>query len=687
MGDFERIKDSVSLHDFAAQFLTKSRGGMWCCPACGSGTRGTANSDGALSITSDGKHWECFSCHARGDVFDLAGIVWNIAEDDRRARLQAVAGWAGIELEQPAPSGFQAKWTQYQTSESTRQEKESEQPAPDYAEGRKKEAEYIRRAQDAIENPEAVSYLSERGFTIEEAKAAGIGYDPAKKRLVIPWSGVDWYHIDRAISDSIKPKYLKPARDKVGSQPLYNQSAAEQPAYFIVEGVIDAIAVHLCGFEAIAIASNDISAENTAELTAGITAHSGGIAVVMLDNDEKGREGSEKVCSALEGASIPHILAGAKEGAPKDAGDWFKEDKGGLRAFLEGEYSRAVESAEALKERDFREAMKSFHLLDPLEVATKILNLEDCETPTPTGIGGLDEVLGGGLKSGLYALGAVSSIGKTTLAIQIADYIAEHGAPVLFVTIEQSAREIVAKSLSRYTYLLNKGGWDVISATEAVSAERREYWSGATNAAFLIACEHYKSKVGARLRIQEGAKQPSVNDIKAAAEFMQGYYGKQPVIFIDYLQLMSAGARRSLDRRTEIDGIVTGLRQLARDMKTSVFVISSVKREAYTEGVTMEAFKESGGIEYSCDVLLGLQAYGLRKTIDEARASRLKRDTEKAIRKHKAGKERACEIVVLKNRNGATPEEGIPITFKPLSSVFTEGVEDIVGEAPTTILM
>ena len=75
--------------------------------------------------------------------------------------------------------------------------------------------------------------------------------------------------------------------------------------------------------------------------------------------------------------------------------------------------------------------------------------LEDADDPIPTGIRVLDNALGGGLKRGLIMLGAVSSVGKTTLLNMIADNWLPSGKPVLFVTIEQSARELTAKSLSR----------------------------------------------------------------------------------------------------------------------------------------------------------------------------------------------------------------------------------------------
>ena len=53
------------------------------------------------------------------------------------------------------------------------------------------------------------------------------------------------------------------------------------------------------------------------------------------------------------------------------------------------------------------------------------------------------------LYPGLYVVGAISSLGKTTFVHQMADQVAESGNPVLFFSLEQSTLELASKSLSR----------------------------------------------------------------------------------------------------------------------------------------------------------------------------------------------------------------------------------------------
>ena len=66
-----------------------------------------------------------------------------------------------------------------------------------------------------------------------------------------------------------------------------------------------------------------------------------------------------------------------------------------------------------------------------------------------TGYGNIDQIVS--LYPGLYVLGAVSSLGKTTFACQPSDQLARSGDHVLYFSLEQSRLELVTKGLSRLT--------------------------------------------------------------------------------------------------------------------------------------------------------------------------------------------------------------------------------------------
>ena len=71
----------------------------------------------------------------------------------------------------------------------------------------------------------------------------------------------------------------------------------------------------------------------------------------------------------------------------------------------------------------------------------------------PTGFPHLDELLGGGLTAGTIMLGAHSSMGKSTLALQMAQNISAQGIPVFYYSMEMRKVNIVAKALSREVFV------------------------------------------------------------------------------------------------------------------------------------------------------------------------------------------------------------------------------------------
>ena len=82
---------------------------------------------------------------------------------------------------------------------------------------------------------------------------------------------------------------------------------------------------------------------------------------------------------------------------------------------------------------------------------------QSVDTPyIPTGFKKFDEVLEGGLYEGLYIIGAISSLGKTTFVLQIADQIAQQGQDILIFSLEMARSELMAKSMSRITFDLSK---------------------------------------------------------------------------------------------------------------------------------------------------------------------------------------------------------------------------------------
>lgn len=709
--DYNRVKETVSLKEYAEANLTHVHGGL-VCPCCGSGTG--ANKTPAFKISGD--KWKCFSasCGESGDIFDLAGIINET--DDKAEQLRIVAEWGGVVLEERR-GGFRntGNWSKEESAEVSQPTGEKKD---DYVQGRAKHRQYIAEcARRLLEEPnEAVNnYLIERGFTIDEAAKLGFGYDAKPKygwmdeagerhrspRLVIPWMGNDYYHIDRAIDDRAKDmKYTKPPSkanaekgitegDCVGAQPLFNPDAFGQSYVIAVEGALDAYAVQLCGYNAVALcgtACDDFA-------NAAAACKYSGIVIDMLDADgdakTKGRGAGAKLVSLLGEAGINTLSRaeyGIEEtdeyGGHKDAGEWFAADRAGLSEMLEVMRGFALEKLEIEKGREYREALQRLKIEEPARIAREIFNCEDEEQPISTGFYNLDGAMNGGLRSGLIVLGAVSSAGKTTFLSQVADFIAANGKPVLFVSIEQSGRELVSKSLSR---LMAKRKFNDVTLYEMGAARWRNSWPDEKARAMADAVEEYAEVVAPNLRVMAASEQPTINDVKAAAYHIADQRGESPVIMLDYLQILKPQSERDTERQA-VDFNISELRRLSggNGLKTPVIAISSLNRGSYTGAIEMASFKESGGVEYGADLLLGLQPYNMEEIVTQDTKNntppteqQMKFRAREHVKQFRKQRVKYSELVFLKNRNGALPETPLPFTFYGASSLFVEGVNHI----------
>lgn len=669
---FAELKEIASLREYAKTNLKASKHGKFCCPLCGSGTHRGEKSDGAFVVMPDGMKWICHVCKESGDIFDLAGIV-NGCEGDKMAQLKAVAAFCGVEIDQmgnQSEKPLERPRIDYKGLQGVSDAFSGDEPVTnEQAIERKAAAQYLEQMRGNVSDPECLSFLSGRGITEDDAKRVGIGYDPSKKKVLMPWKGCPWYYVERDITGKAAIR-VSNTTFKVGPKPLYNRKAAEDGGVFvIVEGPFDAVSCELCGVPAIALGTNHLSALNMTELLEAIGPHAGRCAaLLMLDNDNAGEMGTLELSKSLEDAGVACVdlrcMLEVKN--DKDPSEWFARDREEFRDSL----IRAVEDArgniERLREESFRRSLASLNMRDPADVARGILAFDYCEEPTPTGIAGLDKCLDGGLRSGLHVIGAQSSMGKTTLSIQIGDFIAEHGRPVLFVTIEQSAREIVSKSLSR---IARQQSGEVITCTEMISRKRREAWGEIRSKAFEGACRYYEERIAPRLYIYEGTTRPTVQAIEAAARKIADRCGVVPVVFIDYLQLLAKYSPTSSDKETTDENVMQ-LRIMAKELNCPIWAVSSLNRDSYSGAISLDSYKESGAIEYGADVLIGVQPYGFGEFTGNS-----KQKAAKDMAYHKSTVERDCELNVLKNRLGSTTHDGIRLSFITAASIFIERTE------------
>ena len=342
-------------------------------------------------------------------------------------------------------------------------------------------------------------------------------------------------------------------------------------------------------------------------------------------------------------------------GGHKDANEALTSDRA---AFIEAvTAAENIEAATLEAEREaYLKTSAGAHLQEFIDGIADSVN-----TPAiPTGFKRLDSVLDGGLYEGLYVFGAISSLGKTTLVTQIADQVAQGGHDVIVFSLEMARSELMAKSISRHTFLNvteNGGAVGIAKTTRGITTGARyARYSRDEQETIERAITAY-SRYSERIFIIEGIGNLGTEQIREAVRKHILFTGRNPVIVVDYVQILAPTDIRATDKQNT-DKAVLELKRISRDFKIPVLGISSFNRANYSVAVTMEAFKESGSLEYGSDVLIGLQLQG---------AGEKHFDVNEAKQKDP----REVEAVILKNRNGATGGK-ILFDYYPKFNYFRE---------------
>lgn len=643
-------------HELRIQdYLTASQGGLYCCPFCGSGNG--IHGTGALKVYDDfPQRFYCHSCGKGGDVLDVIQEINDLPSYN--AALHYAAELLGVSIDYPrstAAEDFSPTPSEPATAPTERPQVSGDKtPAPaDRAAERGAQltySEYYKVCNARISHPDAASYLSARGISVETARAYNIGYDPewispqviaklaaegnawrppATPRLIIPIS--DTKYCARDTRSSIPPEQENYAKAKVGSgggdcffnlSSLYTQDVRE---VFITEGAFDALSLLEIGYPALALNG----AQNVKRLITQLEERpTAAMLILALDADPAGRRAAETLRTELQRLNVSFVDAPQLSGSFKDPNEHLVANRDGFtaaaRQVLAQTAPRPDNVSQYINTQMFEE-IEQFRSV----ILTGYSNLDDKEAA-------------GGLYAGLYVLAAISSLGKTTFAAQMADQIAEQGTDVLFFSLEQSRLELVTKSFARITAKA-----DLATAVNSLSIRRGYLPENVRNA-----IAEYPRTVGERLSIIEGN---FACDTRYICDYVRRYItstGTKPVVFLDYLQILQPDptADRKQTLRETVDSTVTTLKRLSRELGLTVIVISSVNRSNYLAPIDFESLKESGGIEYSADVVWGLQLQCLSEELfDKKDSIKAKRERVKEAKKETP---RKIELVCLKNRYG-----------------------------------
>ena len=612
----------------------------------------------SMSFDSRRNRCHCFSCGVDYDIFDVVAID---------------TGLSGKELFNHVYSLYNIS-VDYENSKNQTSSKSIPQPESktkidinkkSQNEDRENLTEFFEKCHAAVEKTD---YWKKRGLSKATVDAYNLGYWEEKRRFVIP-TGDFSYNARATWEADKKERYLKPK----GQFELFNLKAiplAEQPV-FVVEGEFDALSIIEAGGIAVALGSSsnlrfiEFLKSNRPKYPL----------ILALDNDEAGRAGEAKLSEELTKIQVDFVDADITFGF-KDANEALVEDR---ETFVQSVLNAKNNVLNLLEEKRQKEAEAYYQTSAVNGLSEFIADIErrhnkDCVS---TGFENLDEILDGGFYPGLYIIGAISSLGKTTFALQVADNAAKKGQDVLVFSLEMGKQELIAKSISRLSFQKCKSwGSDLDFATTTRNLMNGKSLNSKERVDFLNECIKGYSDYAGRIFYHIGIGDIGVEKIKAVIARHIRITGRKPLVIIDYLQIIAPFDMRATDKQNT-DKAVVELKRASRDYDVPIFAISSFNRENYTSPVNIASFKESGAIEYTSDVLMALQFKGMDylkkedgKYEDEksrtARIIQLRNEQEKNA--EIPGKAQELQLKILKNRNGR--KGGVDLEFHPMFNCF-----------------
>ncbi len=212
-------------------------------------------------------------------------------------------------------------------------------------------------------------------------------------------------------------------------------------------------------------------------------------------------------------------------------------------------------------------------------------------TGVPTGFYDLDRETAGFQAGDLIVLAARPSMGKTALAINIAEHVAlNEGLPVAVFSMEMGASQLAVRivgSIGR----IDQGHLRTGKLTD-------EEWPRLTEA--------IEKLRNISLHIDESAGLTS-SELRANARRLSRKCGKLGLIVVDYLQLMSGSGSGDENRATELGEISRGLKMLAKELQCPVLALSQLNRSVEQrpdKRPMMSDLRESGAIEQDADIIM-----------------------------------------------------------------------------------
>lgn len=306
------------------------------------------------------------------------------------------------------------------------------------------------------------------------------------------------------------------------------------------------------------------------------------------------------------------------------------EEQGDVKALIDDVEKQVFTVAEDRVRGDLPEIKD--HVNAALDAIELLYKNRGQVTGVPTGYKQLDNMTNGLHPSEMIVIAARPSMGKTALAMNIAEHVAvDKQIPVAVFSLEMSSQQLATRLLcSRARVNLHH----IRNGIMPKNAQQE---------LFKAVTEYSSSKM-----VIDDTAGLSINELRAKSRRLMDKHGLG-LIVIDYLQLLKSPSKRGQEnRQIEIAEISNGIKALAKELNIPIIVLAQLNRKSEDRGdgkPRISDLRESGSIEQDADVvgLLYRSAYYAKDAED---------------RDEKGGE---AELIIAKQRNGPTGE--VPLTF------------------------
>ena len=241
---------------------------------------------------------------------------------------------------------------------------------------------------------------------------------------------------------------------------------------------------------------------------------------------------------------------------------------------------KVIKELNKIEDREIKEESLKEQIIDTLDMIEKNMKNKN-DYSLYTGMLDLDQLTCGLHNEELTIIGARPGMGKTTFALQIADYIAKKKIPVMFISLEMSEEQIITKLIAKETRINStKMRLGTLTDQEAVKV----YEAGAE-------LEEKSLYITSNLR--------TIQQIEVEARKMKN---KKNIclIIIDYIQLIKSSQKFNL-REQEVADITRTLKLLTLELKIPIIGLCQLNRNATRQEPMLSDLRESGAIEQDAD--------------------------------------------------------------------------------------